>query len=91
MTPDIRHIPQTHRFETTVNGFTAFVNYQVVNGALDILHTIVPVPIEGQGIASALVREAYEYAKSNGLKCKATCSYAVAWLRRNPTFADESV
>ena len=41
-------------------------------------------PIEGRGIAATLVKAAYDYALANGMKPKATCSYAVRWLERHP-------
>lgn len=85
---DIKHLPEKNRFETTVDGFTAFVNYRIANEALDILHTVVPRAIEGQGIAAALVKQAYDYARANDMRCQATCSYAVVWLRRHPDYVD---
>lgn len=36
------------------------------------------------GIAAALVKAAYDFGLRNGLKLKATCSYAVKWLERHP-------
>ena len=47
-----------------------------------------PRPLEGQGIAAALVAAAYNYALENGLKPKATCSFAVRWLQRHPELND---
>lgn len=81
---EVTHRPERHRFEIEKEGMTAFVEYELEEGALDVMHTIVPPPLEGQGIASALVEVAYEYADKEGLKPKATCSYAVAWLKRHP-------
>ena len=80
----INHQPERHLFTTEVEGNTAYVQYQLENGSLDIIHTIVPPPLEGRGIAAALVKRAYEYASEQGLKPKATCSYAVRWLERHP-------
>ena len=57
---------------------------RLLGDSLDIIHTIVPRPIEGRGIAAALVKAAYAYAIANGMKPKATCSYAVKWLERHP-------
>ncbi|MFR3100756.1 MAG: GNAT family N-acetyltransferase, partial [Parabacteroides distasonis] len=54
--------------------------------ALDIIHTIVPKNLEGRGIAATLVETAYKYAKEQGLRPLATCSYAVVWLKRHPEF-----
>ena len=44
---EIRHQPEQKLFETEVDGRTAFVQYRLLNGSLDIIHTIVPRPIEG--------------------------------------------
>lgn len=82
----ITHIPYKNRFETTIDGLTAFVQYTIANKELDIIHTIVPRPLEGQGIAAALVKETYDYAKRHGLTPVATCSYAAAWLQRHPEY-----
>lgn len=81
---EIVHQPQQQMFKTVVDGRTAFVQYRLLNGSLDIIHTVVPKPIEGRGIASALVKAAYEYAAANGLKPEATCRYAFVWLERHP-------
>ena len=80
----IDHNPERNLFTTEVDGRTAYVQYDIHDGCLDILHTIVPGPIEGRGIASALCKSAYTYARENGLKPAATCSYAVSWLQRHP-------
>lgn len=82
----IEHLPERNRFITDVDGVTAYVEYTIRGEHLDILHTIVPRPIEGRGIASALVGAAYKYALENGYKCNATCSYAVRWLERHPEY-----
>ena len=88
---EIEHQPEQKLFKTEVEGRTAFVQYRLLNGGLDIIHTIVPRPLEGQGIAAALVKAAYDYAVANGLNPKATCSYAVAWLQRHPEVTKEAV
>lgn len=80
----INHQPERHKFTTEVEGYTAYVEYRLQNGSLDIIHTIVPPPLEGRGIAAALVKRAYEYAAEQSLKPEATCSYAVRWLERHP-------
>lgn len=79
----ISHQKEQNRFETYVEGHTAFVEYIVRDGALIVVHTYVPRPIKGRGIASELVKEAYNYADREGLGCKATCSYALAWLEKH--------
>lgn len=85
---NIIHQPEQKLFKTEVEGRTAFAEYRLIGNSLDIIHTVVPKPLEGRGIASALVKAAYDFAVNNGLKPKATCSYAVKWLERHPELND---
>ena len=82
----ITHDIEGCRFQTEILGFTAYVSYIKDNGVLDIRHTIVPKEIGGKGIAAALVKAAYDYAQSEGLRPEATCSYAAIWLERHPEY-----
>lgn len=82
----ITHDTASRRFAVTADGETAHVAYEVHDGALDIRHTIVPPAIGGRGIAAELVRAAYDYALQQGLTPVATCSYALAWLKRHPEY-----
>ena len=79
----ITHLEKERRFSTTVDGHEAHIDYVISEGALVVTHTFVPKPIIGRGIASELVREEYRFADLNGLRCKATCSYALAWLAQH--------
>ncbi|WP_321478454.1 GNAT family N-acetyltransferase [uncultured Bacteroides sp.] len=83
---NITHDKQKKIFEVVVDGSTAYVSYDLVDGGLDIRHTIVPDEIGGRGIASALVKAAYDYALENNYAPVATCSYAVTWLKRHPEY-----
>ena len=67
-----------------MDGRTAFVQYRIFGDSIYFIHTFVPRLIEGRGIAATLVKAAYDYALANGMKPKATCSYAVRWLERHP-------
>jgi len=82
----ITHLQEDHRFETTIGEDTAYVEYTLHSRGLDIEHTFVPKPLEGQGLASVLVKTAYDYALAKDLKPLATCPYAVAWLERHPEY-----
>jgi predicted GNAT family acetyltransferase len=77
---DVTHSPDTARFESG----TAFLSYVRSGDTLDIQHTIVPPELEGQGVGGALVREAVEYAKSEGLQVQPSCSFARRWLEKHP-------
>ncbi|MDD2962209.1 MAG: GNAT family N-acetyltransferase [Muribaculaceae bacterium] len=84
---EIMHDCDNGLFYTVVDGVKAHVEYVIEDGGLNILHTIVPAAIGGRGIAGALVKEAYTFAQSKGLKAVATCSYAAKWLELHPDFA----
>ena len=62
---DIKHNAEQRRFEIEVDGYKAHVAYSIHDNGLDIRHTIVPSEIGGRGIASALVKAAYDFAKSH--------------------------
>ncbi len=86
MDSPIIHHPDQCRFEFTQNGATAYVEYMEESQSLTILHTLVPKPLEGQGIASRLVQTSFDYALRKGLRPKATCWYAKVWLQRHPGY-----
>lgn len=83
---EIFHDTLNQQFYTEVDGNRAYVSYTVHDNALDIRHTIVPDKIGGRGIASALVKETYQYALIVRLRPMATCAYAVTWLKRHPEY-----
>lgn len=85
----IIHHPEWNRFEYHQDGYTAYAKYVMGRDTLDILHVIVPVVLEGKGIAAALVKKTYDYALEQGLQPRATCPYAVAWLHRHPEYTEE--
>ena len=85
---NITHHHQHHRFGTVIEGHTACVEYSISPGTFDIVHTRVPAPLEGRGIAAALVKTAYDYARSRKLALRGSCSYAAVWLKRHPDYLE---
>ena len=81
---DIIHYPQRNTFEANINGLIPYVEYTLSDNTFDIIHTIVPKQLEGQGIAGQIVSHAYHYAKEKGYQLKGSCSYAEVWLQRHP-------
>ena len=79
----IHHNKQERKFVIEEQDLTAYVLYKVSADTLTIISTYVPKALEGQGIAAVLTKECYAYAATEGLKPDATCSYAVAWLKRH--------
>ena len=53
---NVKHDEKRHRFEYDRNGLMAFVEYDLEDGVMDIFHTLVPIPMEGMGVGSALMK-----------------------------------
>lgn len=79
----IVHRPEVCRFSIEMEGNEAYVEYVENAGELIIVHTIVSSPLEGRGLASALVAAAYKYADEKCLKRVAVCEYAKKWLEKH--------
>lgn len=79
----IVHRPEVCRFSIEMEGCEAYVEYVENASELIIVHTIVPGPLEGRGLASALVAFVYKYADEKGLKRVAVCTYAKKWLEKH--------
>lgn len=84
--PTIHHDTGVHRFATTIDGTKAYLDYRMEGRTLVVTHTWVPEAIGGRGIASHLVRAAFDYARQAGLKVLTQCSYAEAWVQRRPEY-----
>ncbi len=77
------HHPERHRFEVSLEGLTAYLEYELQGKEMDITHTIVPPVLEGKGIASALMKQALIYADQQQLDVVPICSFAAAYMRRH--------
>lgn len=80
----IQHDPVAHRFSVAVDGHACELTYLLRDGVMAIVHTGVPAPVGGRGIAAALVAAAFELAGAQGWKVEPVCSYAAAWAQRHP-------
>ncbi|HEX7815676.1 GNAT family N-acetyltransferase [Dyella sp.] len=88
MSPDIQHDRHRHRFETRVDGVACVLDYQLSERVMTVIHTVVPEAVAGRGIAANLTRMAMDTARQEGWKVVPACSYAEAWMRRHPEYAD---
>jgi len=85
---DIQHRPEQGRFEAMIEGLRCEIDYHLSPGRMHIMHTGVPRPLEGRGIAAALVQHALTWAREQGLKVEPVCSYVAVYLRRHPEWND---
>lgn len=84
----IRHNPQAERFETTVEGVSAFLTYTLEEKVLTLLHTEVPPALEGKGIGSRVVKTALDYARQQGLRVIPRCPFVAHYIERHQEYAD---
>lgn len=86
---DIQHDPTRQRFFLEVSGGTAELRYRRLDEqTFDVVHTEVPQPAAGQGIAGKLAKAAFSWARENGLKLVVSCPYVTRWLERHPEERD---
>ncbi|MDQ6831211.1 MAG: N-acetyltransferase [Gemmatimonadota bacterium] len=81
---NIEHDIAGHRFRAPLSGGTGDLTYEPRGDALDLLHTVVPAEAQGEGVGDALVRAAFDYARSVGKKIIPTCPYVRHWLEEHP-------
>lgn len=84
----VRHYPERHRFETSVDGHDCEIDYQLAGDVMTITHTGVPAAVGGRGIAGEMMRFALDTARTNGWKVVPACSYATSFMMRHPEFDD---
>jgi uncharacterized protein len=75
------------RFELRADGSLAELLYRRVGNRLVLIHTEVPVELEGRGIGGVLVAAAVDRAAREGMTLVPLCPFARGWLQRHPDTA----
>jgi predicted GNAT family acetyltransferase len=76
------------RFELTVEGETALLQYRLRPGTIVFLHMEVPGELEGRGLGSRLARAGLDYAREHGLKVVPLCPFVTGYIKRHPEYLD---
>lgn len=85
---EILHNDREHVFYTIIDGMKCEIDYEFIDDStIDIYHTFVPEELRGQGIASHLAEAISEYALKSNLRVIPSCSYVVAFYKRNKKYA----
>jgi hypothetical protein len=82
--PGITLNAKSQRFESKVDGLLCRCDYRMHGNTMMLVHTEVPPQLEGRGIASLLVRAAFDHARQNGMDVLPVCSYVRTWAERHP-------
>lgn len=84
---NITHNPSAQRFETTIEGLTAYLSYVVIDDKTwNFNHTIVPPELSGRGLGTALVKFALDYAKTQDKKVVPSCSFVASYINRRTEY-----
>jgi predicted GNAT family acetyltransferase len=80
---------EASRFEIRLPEGVAELTYRYEDGtSLVLIHTEVPKPVEGRGLAGRLARTALEFARDNHLRVVPRCPFVRSYIRKHPEFQD---
>jgi predicted GNAT family acetyltransferase len=81
---EVTHNERNHRFEVWIDGYLSKLDYMQDGKNFVITHVGVHPEHRGQGVAAKIVETGLQYARQNSLRVIPMCSYAAAYIRRNP-------
>ena len=85
---EITHNEQKNVFEVWIDGQLSKLDYIQEGKNFVITHVGVYPEHRGQGLAAKIVEAGLQYAKNNSLRVIPMCSYAAAFIRRNPQYME---
>jgi len=85
---EVTHNESNHTFEVWIHGHLSKLDYIQDGKNFVITHVGVYPELRNQGIAAKIVKIGLEYAKQNSLRVVPMCSYAAAYIRRNPQYIE---
>ena len=71
------------RFELTVDGYTAFIDYKERNSIITLIHTESPEELAGRGVATALIEKTLIYLEQNNYELIPLCPLVFAYIKRH--------
>ena len=81
----VEHDEKGSRFIVRVEDEEAELIYARVGPKLiDLQHTYVPDGARGHGVADALAKAAFDFARERGLRVVPTCPFIRRWLATHP-------
>jgi uncharacterized protein len=83
--------PDASQFGLRAGGWLAELVYRIRGDRLVLIHTEVPLELEGRGIGGRLVTAAVDRAMRDGLTLVPLCPFARGWLERHPEAASRAV
>ena len=85
---NVEHNIEARRFEIHYGDEMARLEYRLSGPAIVYTHTVVPLVLEGHGIAGRLAKEALDYARDRDLSVVPLCPYVADYIEKHPEYAD---
>ncbi len=85
---DVVRNSEKNRFEVNLGDAVAFADYIEKSGSIIFTHTEVPPKHEGEGIGSAIVVHALDYARDQGLTVFPLCPFFSSYINSHPEYQD---
>lgn len=83
----VRENTALERFEISVDGSVAgFAQYRLRPGLIAFIHTEIEERFEGKGLASRLIVEALDSARTRNLAVLPFCPFVNAYIRDHPEY-----
>lgn len=89
MKPEFENIPlvknkSNSRFELTVDGYIAFIDYVDKESYIALTHTESPEALAGRGVATALIEKTLKYLDEHNILLLPLCPLVFAFIKRHP-------
>lgn len=85
----VEHREQEERFVAVLGDAEAELAYtRPEQGVIDIQHTFVPKSGRGQGVAEALAKAAFQWARERSVLVVPSCPFVRKWLEDHPEQMD---
>ena len=89
MATEVRDAPERERFELLVDGeVRGFTEYHPRAGRIAFVHTEIDAELEGRGLASELIGQALDAARSRGLAVLPFCPFVRSFIERHGEYLD---
>lgn len=84
----VTHNSAENRFELTIDGHLAELDYTMMGDIIIFTHTGVPPEIREHRPGVKLVETGLAYARENGLLVRSKCWFVTKYLRQHPEVQD---
>jgi uncharacterized protein len=85
---EVRDNPDAQQFELAIGSETAVATYEIDGDVISFIHTFVPEPLRGRGLATRLVTASLDAARRRGLAVDPQCPTFVAYVKAHPETHD---